>query len=222
MSRQWPGWLIVLEGADGCGRSTQTEQLKAWLERRGYAVQETGLRRSALAGDLINRARHGHHPRRTTMSLLYATDLADELENRVIPALRAGNVVLADRYIYALLARALVRGAERDWLDQLLGFAPKPDLTLYLRTTPEERLRRSLGKDPRLGYWESGMDLGLAPDCFTSYLRYQRMLQAQYDELAAQHGFVEVDGAASPNAIHEQVCEAVRPLLEGGEELAGF
>lgn len=221
MSRQWPGWLIVLEGADGCGRSTQTAMLKAWLERRGYAVVETGLRRSALAGDLISRAKHGNRLGRVTMSLLYATDLADELENRVLPALRAGSIVLADRYIYALMARALARGGEQDWLDELLGFAPQPDLTLYLQTTPEERLQRSLAKDPHLDYWESGMDLGLSPDRFISCLQYQNLLQAQYEVLAARYGFVKVDGAAARNEIQEQLREAVRHLLEGGEELAG-
>lgn len=215
----WPGYLIVLEGADGSGRTTQIALLKFWLEQLGYAVTDTGLRRSSLVGRMITRAKRGNLLGRTTLSLLYATDLADQLENRIIPALRAGHVVLADRYLYAMMARDLVRGAKRDWLEGLFGFALRPDLIIYLQTTPEERLRRSLAKSRQLDYWESGMDLGLAPDRFTSYLRYQALLQEQYDRLAAQYGFASVGGSASRKAIQDQCRELVRQVLEGGGQV---
>lgn len=213
----WPGHLIVMEGADGCGRSTQIALLKDWLEQKGRAVLDTGLRRSTLVSRMITRAKRGNLLGRTTLSLLYATDLADQLENRMIPALRSGFVVLADRYIFAMMARDLVRGARRDWTEQLFGFALRPDLTIYLKTSPEERLRWSLAKSPFLDYWESGMDLGLAADRFTSYLRYQSLLQEQYDRMATQYGFTVVDGGASRQAVHQQVKARVQAVLEGGE-----
>jgi dTMP kinase len=208
----WPGHLLVVEGADGCGRSTQIALLKDWLERRGHAVLSTGLRRSALASEMITRAKQGNLLGRTTLSLLYATDLADQLENRMIPALRAGFVVLADRYIYSMMARDLVRGADRHWLEQLFGFALRPDLVIYLHTLPEERLHRTLAKSGALDYWESGMDLGLAHDRFSSYLQYQGLLQEQYDRMQAQYGFTVVDGSAPREDVHKAVCKLVRSL----------
>ncbi|HYF92526.1 MAG TPA: thymidylate kinase [Symbiobacteriaceae bacterium] len=212
----WPGYLIVIEGADGCGRSTQIAMAKDWLERRGHAVLDTGLRRSSLAGRMITRAKRGNLLGRTTLSLLYATDLADQLENRVIPALRAGLVVLADRYIFAVMARDLARGARRDWLEKLYGFALRPDLTIYLQTTPEERLHRALAKERFLDYWEAGMDMGLAPDRVTSYLRYQALLQGHYDSMAANYQFAAIDGSRSRKEIHEQVQERIERVLERG------
>ena len=217
----WPGHLIVIEGADGCGRSTQITMMKDWLERQGLAVLDTGLRRSSLVGRMITHAKRGNLLGRTTLSLLYATDLADQLENRIIPALRAGFVVLADRYIFAMMARDLARGAQCEWLEQLFGFALKPDLVLYLQTTPAERLHRSLAKSQCLDYWEAGVDLGLAPDRFTSYLRYQALLQEHYDRIADQYGFVAVNGSASRKEIHEQMRENIQRVVGGGESRVG-
>jgi dTMP kinase len=211
--RGWPGRLIVMEGADGCGRSTQIGLLKGWLEHRGHAVLDTGLRRSSLVSQMITQAKQGNLLGRTTLSLLYATDLADQLENRMIPALRAGFVVLADRYIFSMMARDLVRGAERDWLEHLFGFAPKPDRVIYLQTTPEQRLHRSLAKNQTLDYWESGMDLGLAADRFTSFLKYQAMLQEHYDRMAGDYGFVTVDGGSDPETTHRLVRRHVLAAL---------
>jgi len=134
----WPGRLIAIEGADAAGRSTQVAMLEEWLERQRHPVLVTGLRRSALVGKLIARAKQGTRLGRRTLSLLYATDLADQLENRVIPALRAGFVVLADRYIYSAMARDLARGAEPEWLEQPYGFALRPDLVHQLKTAPPE------------------------------------------------------------------------------------
>jgi dTMP kinase len=217
----WPGRLIAIEGADAAGRSTQVAMLEEWLERQRHPVLVTGLRRSALVGKLIARAKQGTRLGRRTLSLLYATDLADQLENRVIPALRSGFVVLADRYIYSAMARDLARGAEPGWLEQLYGFALKPDLVIYLKTTPQERLGRALAKSPVLDYWESGMDLGLAGDRFTSHLTYQGLLQEHFDQLADRYGFVTLDGSGPKKAIHEQVRSSVEQALEGGNELAG-
>jgi len=211
---EWPGHLVVIEGADGAGRSTQVSRLRTYLERRGYAVDETGLKRSSLLAKTIARAKPGNLLGRTTLNLLYATDLADQMENQIIPALRAGLVVLADRYVYTLMARALVRGAEQTWLEGLFGFALVPDVVLYLKTEPGERLRRHLAKNRTLDYWESGADLGLAADRFTSFLRYQELLQEWYDRLAQRYGFVSIDGSGSMEAVQERVRSNVQALLE--------
>lgn len=209
----WPGHLIVIEGADGAGRSTQIARLRAWLEGQGHAVMDTGLRRSSLLSKMITRAKSGNLLGRTTLSLLYATDLADRLENQIIPALRAGFVVLADRYIFSMMARDLVRGARQDWLEELFGFALVPDATLYLRTQPEERLHRHLAKYRTLDYWESGMDLGLASDRFTSFQRYQKQLQDQYERLAPTYGFITINGSDRVELVHEQVRAQVEAVL---------
>jgi len=127
------GRLIVLEGTDGVGRSTQVALLKEWLESEGYAVSATGLKRGKLAGKGIQQAMAGHTMGDTTMNLLYATDLVDRLERDIIPSLRAGFVVLTDRYIYSVIARALVRGADPAWIHNVFGFALVPDIVFYLQ-----------------------------------------------------------------------------------------
>ena len=215
------GRFIVLEGADGAGRSTQAGLLKAWLEGAGHAVLETGLRRSDLLRSLIDQVKAGNAVGRTTLGLLYATDLAHEVEQRIRPALRAGFIVVADRYIYAAMARQLVRGARPKWLAKLFGFALQPDLVLYLRTTPEERLQRTLAKSGRLDYWESGMDLGLAADRHASFLKYQRRLQKRFDQLAEKHGFITVDASRERQAVAAAIRNHVQGILEGSEGHGG-
>lgn len=210
----WPGHLIVLEGSDCAGRSTQIAMLRTWLEQEGYAVAETGLRRSGLAGRMISEAKEGTELGRTTRSLLYITDLADQLESVMIPALRAGFVVLSDRYVFSLMARDMVRGADPAWLQELMGFAVVPDLVIYLRTTPEERLHRALARHGALDYWESGLDLGLAADRYTSFLRYQGQLQDAYDQLSKQYGFAQVDGSQSVRQVQEQIRNLVGRALD--------
>src|SRR5438093_3681118 len=138
------GKLIVIEGTDGSGRSTQAFMLKEWLEVQGYAVVDTGWTRSKLIGQAITDAKAGHSLHRLTYCLMYATDLADRLEYQIIPALRSGFVVLADRYIYTAIARGIARGAERDWLRELFSFAVEPDLVLYLQLTVSDLVPRVL------------------------------------------------------------------------------
>lgn len=212
----WPGYLIVLEGGDCAGRSTQIDLLRKWLERKGHAVLDTGLKRSSLMSRMITEAKQGNLLGRTTLSLLYATDLADQIETSMIPALRAGFVVLADRYIFTMIARDLVRGARREWLEELFGFALVPDAILYLKTSVDERLHRVLRKNRTLDYWESGMDLGFAPDRFTSFRKYQALLDAQFDRMAPRYGFQVIDGMNPAGAVQEAVQQAVKQVLEGG------
>ena len=215
------GRLIVIEGADGSGRSTEVELLKQWLEVEGHAVVDTGLRRSGLVAEEIDHAKQGHTLGATTMALLYAVDFADQLENKIIPALSAGSTVLADRYIYTLMARAVVRGASRDWARRLYGFALAPDLVVFLEARPEILLHRAISKYGSLDYWESGMDLSLSRDLFESFFLYQDRLSKEFEWVAADYGFHRVDANRNPDQVHADVRALVAPLYHRGRAPAG-
>src|SRR5882672_10430503 len=163
------GKLIVLEGTDGVGRSTHIGLLKQWLENHGHAVLDTGMTRSALAGKKLKQAKEGHTLGGITMSLFYATDFADRLENEMIPALRAGFIVLTDRYIYSLIARAIVRGLDPAWIKACYGLALKPDAVFYMRGAVSDLIPRVLSSPTGFDYWESGMDIRLGDDLFDSF-----------------------------------------------------
>jgi dTMP kinase len=212
------GHLIVLEGADGSGRTTEVEQLRDWLEIRGHPVVDTGLRRSALVGPEIERAKQGHTLSATTMALFYAADFADQLENKILPSLAAGSTVLADRYVYTLMARAVVRGATREWASRLYGFAIIPDLTVFLDARPEILLHRAIGKYGSLDYWESGMDMSLSRDRFESFFRYQERLRAEFEWMREHYGFEVVNADRDPASVHKDVIRFVGPLYEDGHD----
>lgn len=209
------GHLIVIEGADGSGRTTECALLKDYLEIQGHAVLETGLRRSNLVSEQIDQAKQGHVLGASTMALFYAADFADQLENKIAPSLAAGSVVLADRYIFTLMARAIVRGASRHWAQQLYGFALRPEITIFLDTRPEILLHRAFGRYGSLDYWESGMDLGLSRDRFESFFRYQALLRTEFDWMSRTYGFVKVNANRSPQEVHRDVRSTVQQLLEG-------
>ena len=206
------GKLIVIEGADGSGRTTEVAMLKAWLEVEGHAVVDTGLRRSDLVSGEIDRAKQGHTLGATTMALLYSVDFADQLENKIIPALSAGSTVLADRYIYTLMARAIVRGASREWARELYGFAWRPDLVIFLDARPEILLHRAIAKYGSLDYWESGMDLCLSRDFFESFFLYQALLSHEFDWMARKYDFRRLDANRMPEEVHAAVQRHVAPL----------
>ena len=194
------GSLIVIEGTDGVGRSTQIEQLTPWLEVLGHAVAHTGWTRSPLLSETINEAKAGHELTVTTFSLLYAADFADRLENEILPALRAGFIVIADRYMYTAFARNAVMGADPQWTRGLFGCALVPDLVLYLKIGLDELIPRVFdGKG--MDYWESGMHLALGSDIFDSYRRYQSRLIREYNRLAREFNFVTVDARRPVEAI---------------------
>ena len=198
------GTLIVLEGTDGVGRSTHIGLLKQWLENHGHAVLDTGMTRSALAGKRLKQAKEGHTLGGVTMSLFYATDFADRLESEIIPALRAGFVVLTDRYIYSLMARAIVRGADPDWLREVYGFALKPDAIFYLRLNIDDLVTRVL-QSTGFDYWESGMDLHMGEDMYDSFVRYQNLLLAEFDKMVETYGFGVVDASGSVEDVFENL-----------------
>src|SRR5438128_10560804 len=182
------GKLIVVEGADGSGRSTQIAKLVEWLEGGGHATVQVGLKRSTLVSEELEQAQEGNILSRTTLSLFYATDFADQLENIILPALRAGFIVLADRYIYTLMARDMVRGMDEAWLKNLYGIALEPDVVFYLNVPPEELVQRSFAKTAALDYWESGMDLGLSRDMFDSFMKYQTAMQQTFRAMQTTYG----------------------------------
>src|SRR5256885_2030175 len=147
------GKLIVVEGADGSGRSTQIARLVEWLEGSGHATVQVGIKRSTLVSEELDQAQQGNILSRTTMSLFYATDFADQLENIILPALKSGFMVLSDRYIYTLMVRDMVRGIDEAWLRNLYGIAVVPDAVFYLNVSPENLVQRNFLKNKALDYW---------------------------------------------------------------------
>lgn len=209
------GRLIVVEGADGSGRSTQTALLRDWLEESGYATVEVGLKRSTLAGRELAEAMKGHTLSPLTFSLFYATDFCDQLEQDIIPALRSDFIVLADRYIYTLMARDLVRGANPEWVRNMYSVAIVPDLVFYLKVSPQMLAERALRKTSMLDYWESGMDIRRGDDWYESFIRYQRQISKTFHDMHAQYHFHVVDGSRSPFQIAADVRRRVKALMEG-------
>jgi dTMP kinase len=207
------GKLIVVEGADGSGRSTQIARLRNWLEGCGHATVQVGLKRSTLVSEELNQAQNGNILSRTTLSLFYATDFADQLENIILPALKAGFMVLADRYIYTLMARDLVRGMDEPWLKNLYGVAIMPDAVFYLNVSPEQLVQRNFAKNHVLDYWESGMDLGLSRDMFDSFMNYQELVAREFRRLQAIYGFNIVDGNRSPEEINIELQRKIQAVL---------
>jgi dTMP kinase len=207
------GKLIVLEGTDGVGRSTHIGLLKQWLENNGHAVLDTGMTRSPLAGKRLKQAKEGHTLGGMTMSLFYATDFADRLENEIIPALRAGFIVLTDRYIYSLMARAIVRGADPEWMREVYGFALKPDAIFYLRVGIDELVTRVL-QSTGFNYWESGMDLHLGEDMYESFVRYQRWLLGEFDKMVETYGFDIVDAAGTIEEVFPRLRDRIQRIVD--------
>ena len=209
------GKLVVIEGADGSGRSTQIARLVQWLEGCGHATVQVGLKRSTLVSEELEQAKQGNILSHLTMSLFYATDFADQLENIILPALKAGFIVLADRYIYTLMVRDLVRGLDEAWLKNLYGISVVPDAVFYLNVSPELLVQRNFQKIQALDYWESGMDIGLSRDMFDSFLKYQALVETEFRRLQATYGFTIVNGERSVEEISAELQERVEKLLEG-------
>ncbi len=208
------GRLIVVEGADGSGRSTQIVRLVDSLETGGHATVQVGLKRSTLVSAELEGAQEGNILSRTTLSLFYATDFADQLENIILPALKAGFIVLADRYIYTLMARDMVRGMDEAWLKNLYGIALEPDTVFYLSVEPQELVQRNLSKNATLDYWESGMDIGLSRDVFDSFLKYQTQMQDTFRKLQKTYDFDIVDANRSTDSITRELRKKIGALLE--------
>jgi len=202
----FPGRLIAVEGLDGSGKSTQIYLLKRWLELQGLKVYFSEWNSSELVKAATSKGKKRELLTPTTFSLIHATDFADRLENEIIPALRAGFIVLTDRYIYSLIARAIVRGADPEWLREVYGFALKPDAVFYLRIKIDDLVTRVL-QSSGFDYWESGMDMHMGEDMYESFVRYQKWLLAEFDKMVENFGFEIVDfhqdsvGILQPSAL---------------------
>jgi len=210
-----PGRLIVLEGTDGVGRTTQIQLLRPWLESNGYAVIDTEMTSSTLAGSGLKKAKEGNTLGPITLNLFYATDFVDRLEGQILPALRAGFIVLTDRYIYSLIARALVRGADARWIRSIYGLAIKPDAIFYLRVGLADLLPRVIHAHG-FDFWESGMDMRLGDDLFESFVRYQTRMIAQYDHMVKEYHFQVIEATQEAEDIATQLKEQIIPLLPHG------
>jgi dTMP kinase len=207
------GQLIVIEGMDGSGRSTQIALLQEWLESEGFAVQTSGLRRSNLVGRDIDELLAKNAVTRLTLSLMYATDFFDQIEHRILPALRSGAVVLADRFIFTLIARGVVRGINRDYISGLYAMALRPHLTFWLNVRPETAFAREFKKAQAISYWEAGRDMSLSHDLYWSFIRYQTMIKREFEVMAKRHSFIELDGETSVSAVNKQLRQRIGERL---------
>jgi len=211
--KKLPGKLIVLEGTDGVGRSTQIKLLKKWLEKNSIAVSNTGLRRSPLTQPGLDQARKGNTLTPLTISLFYATDFADRLENQILPALKAGFYVLSDRYFYSIIARDVVRGIDPKWARYLYGFALIPDIVFYLKAdvdTLVTRIVHGRGFD----YWEAGMDIIKADNLYDSFREYQLSMIEQFDKMAEEYHFHIIDANRSVNKINSEIQNTLESIIE--------
>lgn len=207
------GKLIVIEGPDASGRTSQISVIQPRLEADGHAVVTTGLRRSELIGEGILEAKRNFVLGRRTLSLFYAADFADQLENKIIPALRAGYIVLADRYIFTLMARDAVRRISRTWSHALYGFALKPDLVFYLDVDPNELIHRVFQKNLSLDYYESGADVGLSEDMFESFIMYQNMLAKEFQRMQKRYGLIPINGNRTIEEINADLLKRISDFL---------
>jgi dTMP kinase len=214
-ARTYPGRLVVFEGLDGSGKSTQAYLLKRWLISRGYRVLLTEWNSSELVGDIIRRGKKRNLLTPTTFSLLHATDFADSFERRILPPLRAGYMVICDRYIFTAYARDVARGCSPDWIRSIYSFAVPPDRTFYFKVPVPTALARKQAARQKLSYYEAGMDLGLSDDMEESYIRFQTMLKREYDRLAGKEGFEVMDSEQSIEDLQRLVRQRIRPLLGG-------
>ena len=210
------GLLIVIEGTDGSGKSTQVNMLSQYIKDECYGCTVSEWKTSRLISGVINDAKERNMLNTTTYSLLYAADYADRLESEIIPALKAGFVVLMDRYVYTAYVRDSVRGHDIKWVKELYSFAPKPDLVFYLNVAPDILIKRLIAKNGGLDYFESGRDIGLSTDIYNSFEIYQKRCLDEYKKLQKEYKFIELDGSKSQNEIHNQIKLKVQELLSSG------
>jgi len=206
------GKLIVIEGADAVGRSTQVAQLRQWLEQEGHAVLDTGMARSALAGKGIARAKDGNTLGPVTMTLYYVTDFADRLENEIIPALRAGFIVLTDRYTFSIMARAIARGEDPKWIEKVCSFGLVPHAVYYLKAKVKDLVSRVVIGRGAFDYWESGMDCHFGDDMYESFVKYQTRLIRTLDSMAGRYGFIDIDAGRPPEVIFQDLQRRIATL----------
>lgn len=215
--RALPGKLFIVEGIDGSGKSTQLDMLRKWLIGQGYCVAFSEWNSSPVVRDTTRRGKKKQLLTPTSFSLIHAADLADRMERQMLPALKAGAIVLADRYIYTAFGRDVARGVHPQWVRQTYSFAIRPTVAFYFRVPLEESLERILGGRPALKYYEAGLDLGLSSDPYESYKLFQGRILDEYEKMIDEFGLTVVDATLLLLEQQEQVREIVEPHL--GEAL---
>lgn len=209
----YPGKLIIVEGTDGVGRSTQVELLANWLAVEGYGVMRSEWKSSSLISRSIEKAKNKNALNTITFSLLYATDLADRLNNTILPALKAGLIVIADRYYYTAFARDIVRGADPNWVRKIYGFAPKPDLVFYLKMPLEPLLRRIITTRGGLDFYESGRDIGMSTDLYQSFKLYQSQILYEFEQMSGEFGFKVISADEPIETVQKNLRREMRNLI---------
>ena len=207
------GLLVVLEGPDSSGRSTQVSNLSPWLEKLGFPVAQVGIKRSNLVSKELEDAKQGNVLSPLTMSLFYATDFYDQLENKILGALRAGFIVLADRYIFTLMARDVVRGADPEYMESVYSMAIVPDKVFFLNTDTEVLVDRTLESKQMMAYWESGMDLGISRSWHESFRVYQERIAKEFSRMSEKYGFVHIDGNQDVKSVTAELKSNIARLL---------
>lgn len=214
-SHHFPGKLFVVEGVDGSGKSTQIALLRQWLISQGYTVFFSEWNSSPLVKRTTSRGKKKQMLSPTTFSLIHATDFADRTEHDIIPPLKAGAIVLADRYIYTAFARDAARGVNRSWVRELYRFAVQPTLAFYYRVPLALSLRRIMNGRPQLKYYEAGMDLGLSSNIFESFKLFQHKVVQEYEAMVDEFGLTVMDATLSIPEQQRHMRELVLPHLEG-------
>lgn len=210
----YPGNLVVIEGGDRSGRSTQVDLLVQWLEKKGQPVVRTDWSTSPHISKAIHKAKVEGALRTVTFSLFYAADFADRVANVVLPALERGETVVADRYVYTAFARDAARGADRTWLRTLYNFAPQPDVVLYLAVTPAVRLQREPSAAVKSrDIYEFGLDLGLSVDPEQSFAIYQQRMFDEFSRMADEFGLTTVDGEQDVKSIQRLMRDELSAML---------
>ena len=210
----YPGRLIAVEGIDGSGKSTQVYLLKRWLEQQNYKVFLSEWNSSLLVKSATSKGKKTELLTPTTFSLIHATDFADRYERQLLPLVRAGYIVLCDRYIFTAFARDTVRGCPLDWVKGLYTFAARPDLTFFFKANLETSLNRILDNRPQLKYFEAGMDLRLSPDIQESFRVFQGRLLEQYLAMSTQYDFLMLDANQAIEAQQSIVREMIAARIE--------
>jgi dTMP kinase len=207
------GRLIIVEGVDGSGKSTQIRLLEKWLRYNGMPVFFTEWNSSEQVKEIISKGKKKNLLTPTTFSLLHATDFAARYERNILPLLRAGYTVLADRYIYTAFARDVVRGCSPEWVRHVYGFAIKPTIAVYFRVPVEISFDRIVKNRTKLKYYEAGMDLNLSNDPFESYRIFQGRIIEQYESMIETEGFTVIDGTADIEEQQKRVRQKVMEML---------
>jgi dTMP kinase len=211
----YPGKLVIVEGIDGSGKSTQLALLAQWLRGEGHLVTFSEWNSSPIVRATTSRGKKRQLLTPLTFSLIHATDFSDRVERDIVPALKAGAIVLADRYVYTAFARDVARGVDRQWVRSLYRFAVTPTLAVYYRVPLDVALYRILSGRPKLKYYEAGMDLGLHPDPNESYRLFQSRIQAEYERIVPEYGLASMDATLPVEVQQRALRDLLRPHLHG-------